>query len=77
MPHHEYRCDAKHRDAILETRDNLGRQDIAGNAGYKDLAYRLIENSFDWDTRIGARQDRREGLLLLRGLLSHDSQVLP
>ena len=49
----------------FETRHNLGRGDIAGDAAYEDMADRLIEDQFDRNARIGAGENCGERLLPL------------
>ena len=65
---HEENLDAEDGDGVFETRNDFRRDDIAGDAGDKDVADGLIKNEFDGNARVGTGEDGGKGLLLLDGV---------
>ena len=72
--HHEH-FGAEHGDAVFEAGNDLGRGDVAGDAHDEELADVLVEDELHRHPRVGAREHRRERLLLLGGLGLQDRQV--
>jgi len=65
---HEENLDAEDGDGVFETRNDFRRDDIAGDAGDKDVTDGLIKNEFDGNARVGTGEDGGKGLLLLDGV---------
>src|SRR5215831_6467305 len=75
MSHYQDHLCAKYRRAVLEASDDLRSDDVPGNPGHKDATNALVEDELDRNARIGTRQNRGEGFLLINGFLLQDLQI--
>ena len=71
MTHDQDGIGPQHGGSILEAGHDLRSNDVAGNAGDKQLADGLIENHFHGHPRIGTGENRGEGFLFLQHLVQH------
>jgi hypothetical protein len=76
MAHHQDDFRSQHRGTIFEAADDLGGDEVAGDAGDEDVSYSLIEDELDRDTGIGAGEDGGEGLLLFNCVITENLKVL-
>src|SRR5664279_6471079 len=67
---------AQDSGAILQAADDLRRDDVARDAGDKDVANALVENKFDGDAGVGAGQDGSEWLLFVSRVLLEDGKIV-
>jgi hypothetical protein len=76
MAEREENFDAEDGDSVFETRNDLRRNDIAGDTSDKDVADGLIENEFDGNARVGTGEYGGKRFLLLDGAFLENPEIV-